>query len=352
MKWSTFRQARDTGWRSPVGWLLGSLLVIMVAIYGISALVNSSHTPIRLVVFGFSTQEETFTQGIFPAFEKGWQAETGQNLTIEGVFGPSGTLAGQINLGAPADVAILSNIQHVNWLRLGHKLRRDNQAVIIGCTPMVVVTRQDNPAGISEMADLAGAGLRLLHADPRSSGAGEWAVLAEYGSAFMTTGDAATAKAQLMAIWRNVRMLTPSGRDALTLFELGTGDALITYEQDARLGMDRGVPLEIVIPAHTVVAQPVAVIVDDNVTSSERPVVEAFVQYLASDAGQQILGRYHLRSVNCQNDHLPPLIQPFTVEDLGGWSQANTDLMEALWQTEIEPRLDLEAAPKLLGAGE
>ena len=27
--------------------------------------------------------------------------------TIEGVFGASGTLAGQINLGAPADIAVL-----------------------------------------------------------------------------------------------------------------------------------------------------------------------------------------------------------------------------------------------------
>ena len=49
---------------------------------------------------------------------------------------------------------------------------------------------------------------------------------------------------------------------------------------------------------------------------------------------------------------LPKLDQAFTVEDLGGWTQAYTRLVEALWQKEVESRLDLEPAPRLLGTGE
>jgi len=40
------------------------------------------------------------------------------------------------------------------------------------------------------------------------------------------------------------------------------------------------------------------------------------------------------------------------VEDLGGWSQAYTELVVNLWQMEIEAGLNLEPAIQLLDAGE
>ena len=351
MKKLVVRCIRDRDWRCRVGSVLGLAMLIAVVIYGRIAL-SGAPTPNRMVVYALSTQEEALTESIFPAFEEAWEAETGRDLTIEGVFGPSGTLAGQINLGAPADVAILSNAQHVTQLKIGQRVRRKTQPEAFGYTPMVIVTRPGNPAGISEFADLAQPGLQLLHADPRSSSAGEWAVLAEYGSAFLESNDRDAAVNQLAAIWRNLRLLGPSARATLTLFELGACDAFVTYEHDALLAQERGIPLEVVVPPRTILAQHVAVIVDDNVTSAERPVVRAFVDYLLSDAGQQILRRYHVRPAELDNNLFPKLDQAFTVEDLGGWTQAYTRLVEALWQKEVESRLDLEPAPRLLGTGE
>jgi len=347
-----WRRIGGGGWRCLASWLLSAALLVLVAFYARRAVFNDRHAPVHLVVYAFSTQEEVFSQQIFPAFEQAWEAETGRDLIIEGVFGASGTLAGQINLGAPADVAIFSHARHADWLKLGRRVRHDSQPVVIGCTPLAIVVRAGNPAGIGDYADLTRPGLRLIHADPRTSGAGEWAVLAEYGSALRACGDPAAARAQLQAIWGNVRLLAPSARAALSLFELGAGDALMTYEQDARLASDRGLPLEIVLPPRTVVAQPVAVLVDDNVTAVERPAAQAFVEYLLSDAGQRLLSRYHLRPVSCQGDPFPPLVQPLTVDDLGGWPQAYPDLVEKLWQAEIEPHLNLEPASTLLGIGE
>ncbi len=338
----------DGDWRRLAFWSLGAALLIMVTFYGGQAIFSNTHGPVKLVVYAFSTQEEVLTQSIFPAFEQMWEAETGRDLTIEGVFGPSGTLAGQINLGAPADVALLSNEQHVNWLKFGRRVRWETQPAVVSYTPMVIVTRRGNPAGITDFSDLAQPGLRLLHADPRSSGAGDWAVLSEYGSALLESGDQAVAQTQLEAIWQNVRLLGPSARATLTLFELGAGDALVTYEQDARLALDRDVPLEIVIPPRTIVAHHVAVIIDDNVTAAERPAAQAFVSYLLSDAGQQAFTHYHLRPADLESDVFPSMARPFTVEELGGWSQAYTELVETLWQLEIEPRLNLEPAPRLL----
>jgi sulfate transport system substrate-binding protein len=330
---------------------LGAALLLLAAFYGGHNVFSKNQGPVRLVVYAFSTQKEVLTQSIFPAFEEAWEAETGRDLTIEGVFGPSGTLAGQINLGAPADVALLSNEQHVNWLVVGRRVKQETRSVMVSTTPMVIVTRPGNPKGIAEFRDLAQPGLRLLHADPRSSGGGEWAVLAEYGSHLTVSGDANAARSQLEAIWRNVRLLAPSARATLTLFELGAGDALVTYEQDARLAMARGVPLEIVVPPCTILAQHAAVIVDANVTTVERPVAQAFVSYLVSDDGQQAFTRYHQRPAHLEHDEFPLLSDPFTIKELGGWSRAYSQVVDALWQAEIEPRLDLEPATEVLNTG-
>jgi ABC-type sulfate transport system substrate-binding protein len=334
-----------------LGLVVALLLLGAATVYG-QVRLASGRGPARLVVYAFSTQEEVFTQGIFPAFEAAWESETGRELSLQGIFGASGTLAGQINLGAPADVAIFSHAQHVTYLKVGKRVQGQNEAVTIGCTPMVIVTRPGNPSGLSDLASLGQPGLDLLHADPRSSGAGHWAVLAEYGSAFLPARDAAAGEAQLADLWRNVRVLGSSARATLTLFELGAGDALVTYEQDALLAQERGVALEIMVPPRTVVAEHVAVIIDDNVTASERPVAQAFIDFLLSSPGQEILSRYHLRSPECESERLPSLAQPFTVNELGGWSQAYTDLIETLWQTQIEPRLDLAPGLQLLETGE
>ncbi len=344
---------RSGSWRRPAGWLLGVALVVVVAYHGVRVLLVDAGTPVHLVVYAFSTQEEVFTQGIFPAFERDWEAKSGQDLTLEGVFGASGTLAGQINLGAPADIAVFSNAEHVDWLRVGRRVHRDATPSIIGCTPMIIVTRPGNPFQVTKYEDLAQPRLKLLHADPRSSGAGEWSILAEYGNALQGQDNAqAAAASQLTAIWRNVRLLAPSARAMMSLFELGAGDALVTYEQDARLALERGVGLEVVTPPRTITAQHAAIIVDDNVSRTERPVAEAFFEYLQSAAGQEIFGRYHLRPPDCQSDLFPELVGPFTVEDLGGWSQAYSELVEGLWQTEIEPVLNSEPAPQLPTVGE
>jgi sulfate transport system substrate-binding protein len=332
------------------------MLLILLAFFAVGAILVDAHIPARsvLVVYGLSTQEEVFTESVFPAFEQAWEAKTGRDLTIEGVFGPSGTLARQIVLGAPADVALLSNAQHVTWLKVGRRVWEKTQPSSYGCTPIVIVTRPDNPDGITEFADLAQPGLRLLHADPRRSGAGEWAVLVAYGNALLDTsnGDRDAAETQLKAIWRNVCLLGPSARATLTLFELGAGDALVTYEQDARLALERGVALEIVVPPRTIAARHVSVIVDNNVTAVERPVARAFVDFLLSDAGQRIFDRYHLRPGDCEGNGFPSLEQPFTVEDLGGWPRAYAELVDALWQAEIEPRLDPGPTPRLMDTGE
>ncbi len=340
------------GWPPVLKWALSAGLLIVVAFCAWRAIYTTNYGPVKLVVYAFSTQEEVLTQDIFPAFEQEWETKTGRDLSIEGVFGASATLAGQINLGAPADVALLSHEQHVNWLKIGRRVGQETQPVVVCISPMVIVTRPGNPYWIKDFWDLSQSGLQLIHADPRSSGAGAWGILAEYGSAWLETGNVSTATSQLSSIWHNVKLLAPTARATLTLFELGTGDAFVTYEQDAYLALHRNIELTVVVPARTIVAHHMAVIVDDNVTLGERSAAQDFIDYLLSDTGQQTFFRYHQRPALLEMKEFPQLVAPFTVEDLGGWSQAYTDLVENLWQMEIEPRLDLDPAVQLLDAGE
>ena len=322
-------------------WLSCSI-VFLIAIF---VILGQSHLydtqPLHLVVYAFSTQEEVLTEGIFPAFEQDWESKTGRDLVLKGVFGPSRTLSLQITQGAPADVAIFSNQRHINWLKFSKYVDKETDQVMIASTPLVILTRPGNPLGLSDFADLTKQGIHLLHGDLTSSGVGEWAVLAEYGSSYLETGETDAAEIQLTNIWKNVRLFGSSARVTMTLFELGAGNTLITYEQDAYLAQERGVPLEIIMPQRTILANHYAVIVDKNVSALERPVVEAFQAFLLRDEGQKILSQYYYRPVAIENDFLPELIHPFTEEDLGGWTQAYNNIIENYWKTNIEPSLVL-----------
>lgn len=324
-----------------VGLSICLLLLLLIAYFETRGLDPGKPAGDQLIVYAFSTQEEVFTQGIFPAFVRYWETTRGEQITISGVFGSSGTLAGQISLGAPADVAVLSSENHLNYLIISRAVNKDTRPVYIGSSPVVIVTRPGNPARIAAFGDLARSGLILIQADPRSSGVGEWSLLAEYGSFYLQSKDQTSSLEQVRAVWKNVRLIAPSARSALTLFELGAGDALITYEQDALLAVDRGIPLEIVIPDSTILAEPVAVGIDSNITRSERQAVDAFLEFLSSPEARQIFSSYYLRTSAPESSGKFRTATTFTTADLGGWSAAYSQLLKPYWNEHIFPELSL-----------
>ena len=349
-KWSISIEREN--WPRIFGGVLFTALVLVIIYYVREAIIANAQPPIKLIVFAFSTQEEVLTEGILPAFERAWEAETGQEIEVEAVFGPSASLAGQIDLGAPADIAIFSNIRHVRWLKIGRMVDSKTEPIIVGYSPMVIATRPGNPYQISGFGDLMKPGIQLVHADPRSSGAGEWSLLAEYGSELIETNDPEIAKEQMLTIWNNVKLLGDSARSIISLFELGAGDALITYEQDARLAQERGVLIEIILPNTTINTENVAVIIDENVSQSERQAVNAFMDYLLSEESQQILAKYYMRPAKFPHEDFPAIIRPFTIDDMGGWTKAYTQLVERIWEQEFAQKHDLDLNLTLLDSGE
>jgi sulfate transport system substrate-binding protein len=297
-----------------------------------------------IIVYSFSVEEEVMTEEVFPAFQGYWQEQTGQEVTFQSVFASCEEISDAIVDGASADVAILSNEQHAVWLRINDWVETDWQTLpqqgIVSRSPLVIVVRPGNPLGIEDWADLARPGVSIVHPDPCTSCGAQWALLAEYGSAFLDENSSSAAREQLRGIWANVVATPSSAREALKQFMFGTGDALVTYEQDALLAQARGATLEVVTPRSTIMSEHVAVIVDRNVQPWEREVVEAFVAFLWSETAQEAFTRYYFRAVTDEalNQTVPEfheIEQPFSVHDLGGWGYAYSEIIHRIWEEQI-----------------
>ena len=328
--------------------LIAVALALTLITVGCQPLEEPRKEPTRqtIAVYSFSVEEEVLTEEVFPAFQDYWREQALEEVTFQGVFASCEEITEEIVDGASADVAILSDEQHAVWLRINDWVETDWQTLphqgIISRSPIVIVVRPGNPLMIENWADLARPGVSLVHPDPRTSCGAQWALVAEYGSALLDekSGSEEAAYEQLRDIWANVVAGPASSREALKQFVFGTGDALVTYEQDALLAQARGADLKVVTPHSTVMSEHVAVIVDRNVQSWEREVVEAFVSFLWSETAQEAFTRYYFRAVTDEslNQAVPEfdeIEQPFTVRDLGGWGRAYPDIIHGVWEERI-----------------
>src|SRR5438876_1825935 len=250
--------------------------------------------------------KESMEKSILPGFTAKWKQEHGQDVRFTSSFAGSETVTNQILQGVPADVAILSIDRDAQRLKASGFVTSDWHAFpnkgIVNKTPFVILVKGGNPKGIHDFSDLARAGIKLIHPDPVSSGGAQWSILAIYGSELIKSEkqsgepDQARALQTLQAIWKNVFVTPASAREARTTFELGNGDALITYELEGLLMKQANAPVEVIIPEATIFSEHPAVVIDRNVSSSQRPLIDAFVQYLWSDEAQRAFVKYNFRS--------------------------------------------------------
>src|SRR5215468_1474889 len=301
-----------------------------------------------ITIYGFSVVKEGLETSILPAYEREWKRKTGQRLTFETSYAGSEIVANQIVAGAEADVAILAIERNADRLFRPDVTRNEWRKLpyggIVNKTPMVIVVRQGNPKGIRDFGDLAKPGVQLIHCDPASSGAGQWSLLAIYGSELIKsekyTGirDERRAFDLLRRVWKNVRATPESARVARTQFERGEFDALITYELEAMQLLDKKLPVEIVMPKATIFSEHPVVIIDHAMSPSKYAMVELFVRSLWDPAAQHAWVKSHFRSVTDEklNEKFPKIEMPFYAKDLGGWSKAYPEIVEGVWKQKIQ----------------
>jgi len=318
---------------------------------------NETGGGINITLYGFSIMKESLEKEIYPAFAAKWKREHGVDVHFTSSFAGSETVTNQIIQGVKAQIAILSIERDAQRLKDKGLVTSDwrllPQKGIVNRTPFVILVRKGNPKRINDFPDLAKPGIKLIHPDPISSGGAQWSILAIYGSELVKsqkqTGEADHARAlqTLQAIWRNVISTPASAREARTTFELGNGDALVTYELDGLLMKQNNskVDAEIVIPEATISSEHPAVVIDRNVSASERPVIDAFMQYLWSDDAQRAFVKYHFRSSTTEafdkeNQELATIKMPFTVNDplFGGWDKAYPEVIEGVFRDLVQKR--------------
>jgi len=335
------------------------LALALLALLAVNACLPKSPSEsgggVNVTLYGFSIMKESLEKAIYPAFIAKAKREHGVDVRFTSSFAGSETVTNQILQGVKAQIAILSIERDAQRLKDKGFVTSDwhtlPQKGIVNKTPFVILVRKGNPKGIHDFSDLAKPGIKLIHPDPVSSGGAQWSILAIYGSELVKsdkqTGGADHARAvqMLQAIWRNVISTPGSAREARTQFESGYGDALITYELDALL-MKEGnatVDAEIIIPEATIFSEHPAVVIDRNVSAADRPVIDAFMQYLWSEEAQRAFVKFDFRSATSdaltqENKALATIKYPFAVDYFGGWDKAYPEIIEGIFKDTVQKR--------------
>jgi sulfate transport system substrate-binding protein len=269
------------------------------------------------------------------AFAAYWKKQTGDDVTITQSHGGSGKQARAVIDGLPADVVTLGLAPDIDAIV--------NNAHIIGpewqkrfpdnsspyTSTIVLLVRKGNPKGIKDWPDIIKPGVEVVTPNPKTSGGARWNFLAAYGYALNASGgDKQKARDFVKALYGNVKVLGTGARDStITFVQRGEGDVLIAWENEALLTVKKSNPdgFEIVYPSQTILAEPPVAVVDlyaDKHGTHE--VATAYLKYLYSPEGQEIIARnyYRPRDKDALEKYAAqfPALKLFTIGDLfGGW---------------------------------
>ncbi|TAL78339.1 MAG: sulfate ABC transporter substrate-binding protein [Burkholderiaceae bacterium] len=274
------------------------------------------------------------------AFAKEWKVKTGDDVVIRQSHGGSGKQARTVIDGIPADVVTLALASDIDAIaQRGLMAKNWQQRLAHHSSPytstIVFLVRKGNPKGIKDWGDLVRPDIQVITPNPKTSGGARWNFLAAWGYALrLPGGTAESARKFVGQIYSHVPVLDSGTRGSTTTFvERGIGDVLLTWENEAflaikELGADK---VEIVVPSVSILAEPPVALVDKNVDRhGTRKVAQAYLNYLYSDAGQDIAGRNYYRptSEKAARKYAKqfPKINLFTIEDVtGSWDKAQKE---------------------------
>ena len=264
----------------------------------------------------------------------------GEGVTWTSSYGASGDQSRAVAAGLPADLVHVSLEGDVTRLVDEGLVADDWDAGptkgIITDSVVVLIVRKGNPKDIQGWEDIVQPGIGIVTPNPGSSGSARWNILAAWGHVIANGGSDDDAKAFLTKFFENAVALPGSGRDATTAFTGGTGDVLISYENEAILARQNGEDFEYVIPEETLLIEnPAAVTVDAD------PKAQAYLDFVLSEAGQKEFAKVGFRPVidgidpgevegaNDPSDPFPTIAKLLTIaDDFGGWSAANERFFE------------------------
>ena len=274
---------------------------------------------------------------ILPAFAA---TVAGKGIEVRTSYGASGDQSRAVADGKSADIVNFSVEPDVTRLVKLNKVAADWNADVTEGIPfgsvVSLVVRKGNPKNIRDWDDLLRPDVEVVTPSPLSSGSAKWNLLAPY-AAKSNGGQDQQAGLDYVRnlVTDHVRMRPGSGREATDVFLQGTGDVLISYENEAinieRQGAAKGqVDIEYVTPPQTFrIDNPVAVVT----TSAHLDKATALKNYLYTPEAQTIWAQAGFRPVDPGvaadfATQFPAPLKLWTIADLGGWETVDAALFD------------------------
>jgi len=241
------------------------------------------------------------------AFAEHWLSETGKAVTIQQSHGGSSKQSGAVIAGLEADVLTMNQQTDIDQVASNGLIDKnwrtrfpDNSAPYTSTT--VFLVRKGNPKNIKDWDDLIKPGVAVIVPNPKTSGNARYSYLAAWGYALKKLGHEERAKQFVSELFKHVPILNTGGRGATTTFiQHQIGDVLLTFENEAflaakDLGNDK---FDVVVPSISIEADhPVAIIEPVVDKKGSRKLAQGYLNYLWSDAGQEIIAKHHYRPRN------------------------------------------------------
>ncbi len=306
--------------------------------FWVSGSVWAQPAPVTLLNVSYDPTREFYVE-FNAAFARYWKAKSGQEVSIKQSHGGSGKQARAIIDGLDADVATLALAWDTDALHSQAGLipkdwqkRLPHNASPYTST-IVLVVRQGNPKGIQDWDDLVKPGIKVITPNPKTSGGARWNYLAAWEFAKRKHGSPAKAKAFVTKLYENVPVLDTGARgSSITFAQRNQGDVFISWENEAYLlEKEFGSKVDVVYPSVSILAEPAVTWVDKYTDKrGTRAVAQAYLEYLYSDEGQDLVGKHFYRPITpkAQAKYAKqfPKLNLFTIDQaFGGWVQASKE---------------------------
>ncbi|MFN2561726.1 MAG: extracellular solute-binding protein [Jatrophihabitans sp.] len=257
----------------------------------------------------------------------------GKGVVVKGSYGPSGAQSKAVIAGQKADYVAFSVEPDLTKLvpgKVDANWKTGPTKGLVSDSVVVIVVRKGNPLHITGWDDLVKPGVKIVTPVPSSSGSAKWNILAAYLHVISQGGTPAQAETYLKNFFGHVVSRASSGAVATTQFTSGTGNVLISYENEAISARAKGQKVDYIVPEQSVLIENPAA-----VTKTAAKVAKKFLEFVESSKGQEIFASKGFRPVvtgtkvgtvtgaNDPSNPFPPVKQLTTIAQLGGWKLVN-----------------------------
>lgn len=299
---------------------------------------NANET-VNVTLVSYAVTKSAYEK-IIPKFAADWKAKTGQTVVFNQSYGGSGSQTRAVIDGLEADIVALAlasdtlAIQKAGLIQPGWEQELPNES-IVHKSVVAFVTRDAN-LKLTQWSDLAREDIKVITANPKTSGGARWNFLALWGAVAQTGGTEEEALTYVEDVFKHVPILPKDARESSDVFyKQGQGDVLLNYENEVLLAKQQGEIQPYFIPTdyNISIDNPVAV-VDANVDKNgTREVSEAFTEYLFTPEAQREFAQVGFRPIDpavAQEfaSQYPVVKQLATIKDFGGWDQVKTKFFE------------------------